>query len=134
MGELHPSLVKAFDFTYAPVLFELDYAALTSVPSAVYAAISSFPQIRRDISFTVAEGEPFSAIIEHVSVAASTRLKELRLFDLYQGKGVETGRKSVALGLILQDLSRTLTDKEADDVVAAVLERLRSKMNARLRE
>jgi phenylalanyl-tRNA synthetase beta chain len=134
IGELHPSLVKDFDLTYAPVLFELDYQAVAGAAPAVYAAISSFPQIRRDISFTVAETEAFSTIIEHVSVAASTRLKELRIFDVYQGKGVESGRKSVALGLILQDLSRTLTDKEADDVVAAVLERLRSKLNARLRE
>ena len=96
--------------------------------------VSSYPQIRRDMSLTVAANETFGRIAERVSVAASTRLHELRLFDIYQGDGVESGRKSVALGLILQDLSRTLTDTEADEVVAAVSAELRSSLDARIRE
>jgi len=59
---------------------------------------------------------------------------DILVFDLYQGKGVETGRKSVALGLILQDLSRTLTDEEAHRVVDAVRADLRSNLDARIRE
>jgi len=134
LGELHPRHVQALDFTYAPLLFELDYEALATPVPAGYRPFSPFPQIRRDISFTVDEGEPFSRIVERVSVAASTQLKELRVFDVYQGKGVETGRKSIALGLILQDLSRTLTDDDADRIVAAVLAELGSALNAKLRE
>ena len=82
----------------------------------------------------MAADEPFSRIAERVSVAATTRLHELRVFDIYQGEGVESGRKSVALGLILQDLSRTLTDSDADEVVAAVCAELRSSLDARIRE
>jgi len=134
LGELHPALTAALDFTYPPLLFELDYEALTRSAPIRYTPVSSFPQIRRDLSFTVAVDEPFSRIAERVSVAASTRLHELRLFDIYQGKGVESGRKSVALGLILQDLSRTLTDTDADEVVAAVRAELRSSLDARIRE
>jgi phenylalanyl-tRNA synthetase beta chain len=134
IGELHPGLLQALDLTYAPILFELDYERISTVPAARFNAISPYPQIRRDISFTVPEAETFSRIAERASVAASTQLKELRVFDVYQGKGVESGRKSVALGLILQDLSRTLTDEDADRIVAAVVAELQSGLNAKLRE
>ena len=134
LGELHPALIRELDFTYAPLLFELDFLAATDNAPVRYSPVSSFPQIRRDISFTVAAAETFSRIAERVSVAATTRLHELRVFDIYQGKGVEIGRKSVALGLILQELSRTLTDADADEVVAAVCAELRSSLDARIRE
>ncbi len=134
LGELHPALIQVLDFTYAPLLFELDYQAVTTSAPVRFAPVSSYPQIRRDISFTVAADETFGRIAERVSVAASARLRELILFDIYQGKGVEIGRKSVALGLILQDLSRTLTDADADGVVAAVCAELRSSLDARIRE
>ena len=134
LGELHPALIQELDFTYAPLVFELDYLATTHNAPVRFAPVSSFPRIRRDISFTVAAGETFGRIAERVSVAASTRLHELRIFDIYQGAGVESGRKSVALGLILQDLSRTLRDAEADEVVAAVSAELRLSLDARIRE
>jgi phenylalanyl-tRNA synthetase beta chain len=134
LGELHPALVRELDFTYTPLLFELDYLAATRNAPIRFQPVSSFPQIRRDISFTVAATETFGRIAERVSVAASARLHELRIFDIYQGEGVESGRKSVALGLILQDLSRTLKDAEADDVVAAVCAELRLSLDARIRE
>jgi phenylalanyl-tRNA synthetase beta chain len=134
LGELHPALVRELDFTYTPLLFELDYLAATRNAPIRFQPVSSFPQIRRDISFTVAATETFGRIAERVSVAASARLHELRIFDIYQGEGVESGRKSVALGLILQDLSRTLKDAEADDVVAAVCAELRLSLDARIRD
>ncbi len=134
IGELHPAVVRELDFTYAPIVFELDADAVLRSQPARSQAICAFPQIRRDISFTVPTSETYGHIAERVSVAASTRLHELRVFDLYQGQGVEIGRKSVALGLILQDLSRTLTDADADEVVARVCAELRSSLDARIRE
>ena len=134
LGELHPSLVRALDLTYAPILFELDYSAAFRANLAQFHASSRFPQIRRDISFTVPVEVAFAALGERVSVAAGSLLKQLSAFDVYQGKGVELGRKSIALGLILQDLSRTLTDDDADRVVQAVLQDLRSNLDARIRE
>jgi phenylalanyl-tRNA synthetase beta chain len=134
IGELHPTLVRLFDLNNTPVLFELDYQAITTAQAAHYEALSPFPQVRRDLSFTVDASETFSRIAERVSVAASAQLKELRIFDVYSGNGIENGRKSIALGLILQDLSRTLTDKEADEIVSAVVASLQSGLNARLRE
>jgi phenylalanyl-tRNA synthetase beta chain len=134
VGELHPALARDADFTYAPVLFELEADAVLRALPARFQPLSAFPQIRRDISFTVPIAETFGRIADRVSVAASTQLHELRVFDLYQGQGVESGRKSVALGLILQDLSRTLTDADADEVVARVCAELRSSLDARIRE
>jgi phenylalanyl-tRNA synthetase beta chain len=134
LGELHPEVVRSLDLTYAPILVEIDYVAATAVARPQFREISRFPQIRRDISFTVPESVTFSRIRERVSVAASSLLKELRLFDLYQGAEVESGRKSIALGLILQDLNRTLTDEDADRIIGAVIADLRTNLDARIRE
>jgi phenylalanyl-tRNA synthetase beta chain len=71
---------------------------------------------------------------QSVTVAASSLLRELKVFDVYRGAGIESGRKSVALGLILQDKSRTLTDVDADSVMQAVAARLRSDVEAQIRE
>ena len=134
LGELHPALAAALNFTYAPLVFELDGLALSQSRPAGYEPLSVYPQIRRDLSFTVEASEPFGRIAERVSVAASTSLKELRVFDIYQGQTVESGRKSIALGLILQELTRTLTDEDADRIVAAVVVELQSSLGARIRE
>jgi phenylalanyl-tRNA synthetase beta chain len=134
IGELHPNLVRSLDLTYAPLLFELDYLDTFRAKLAQFREVSRYPQIRRDISFTVPEHVAFASLRERVSLVAGDLLQQISAFDLYQGKGVEIGRKSVALGLILQDLSRTLTDQDADRVVHAVLGDLQSKLDARIRE
>jgi len=134
LGELHPRLVRSLDLTYAPILFEVDFAVTFVAKLAQFRETSRYPLIRRDISFTVPEAIAFRRIGERVSVVAASLLQELRIFDVYQGKGVETGRKSVALGLILQELTRTLTDEEADRVVQAVRADLESNLDARVRE
>ena len=82
----------------------------------------------------VDEAVTLAAIREHVSVGARSLLRDLRVFDVYRGAGVDSGRKSVALGLILQEDSRTLTDQDADQIVAAVTDRLRRELNASIRD
>ena len=86
------------------------------------------------IALVVAENVTFADIQENVSVSASGLLRELRVFDVYRGPGIDFGRKSVALGLILQDSSRTLTDDDADAVVAAVVARLQQELSATIRD
>jgi phenylalanyl-tRNA synthetase beta chain len=133
IGELHPTLVREMDFTYTPVLFELDIEALAVVRPA-FADISRFPAVRRDLAVVLDEGVPLSALEERVRSTASSLLRHIRVFDVYRGPGVETGRKSVALGLIFQDFTRTLTDEDADRVVASVVAELRVSLNAKIRE
>ncbi|HZF26469.1 MAG TPA: phenylalanine--tRNA ligase subunit beta [Steroidobacteraceae bacterium] len=134
IGELHPELVRSLDLTYVPVLFELEAAAAIEGKLPVFGEISRFPSIRRDLAVVVDEAVTLATIREHVSVGARSLLRDLRVFDVYRGAGVDSGRKSVALGLILQESSRTLTDHDADQIVAAVVERLRRELNASIRD
>lgn len=134
IGELHPTLVGELGFTYAPVLFELDFATSLRVAKPVYRGISRFPQVRRDLAIVVEEGVSFSALRERVTFAAGSLLADCLIFDVYRGPGIETGRKSVALGLIFQDISRTLTDREIDEAVASIVAELRTGANAKIRE
>ena len=133
IGELHPALVKALDFTYAPVLFELDMSAL-AVKRAAFEDISRFPQVRRDLAVVVDEAVALSTLADRVTLVTSSLLRGLRVFDVYRGPGLEPGRKSVALGLIFQDISRTLTDEDVDRLMASVVTDLRESLNARIRE
>ena len=133
LGELHPSLVKALDFTYTPVLFELEMDAF-AVEKPQYREISRFPQVRRDLAVVVDETVALSALAERVVLSASSLLCDLRIFDVYRGQGVEAGRKSVALGLIFQDISRTLTDEDVEQLMACIIADLRVSLNARIRE
>jgi phenylalanyl-tRNA synthetase beta chain len=134
LGEMHPQIARALNLPTAPILFELEIAsAFTSKPMQ-FKGISKFPSVRRDLAIVVDENVPLAVLQENVTVSASGLLSELRLFDVYRGPGIETGRKSVALGLILQDSSRTLTDVDADTVVAKVVARLRDELSATIRD
>jgi phenylalanyl-tRNA synthetase beta chain len=134
VGELHPELVRALDLTYAPLMFELEVTAACEGKLPVFEEISRYPLIRRDIAIVVDEAVTLAAIREHVSVGARSLLRDLRVFDIYRGAGVDSGRKSVALGLILQEHSRTLTDQDADQIVATIVDRLQRELNASIRD
>jgi len=134
LGELHPRLVRALNLGQAPVLFELDAAAALEAEVPLYAEISRYPSVRRDLAIVVADEIPASELLDEVKNAAGSLLKDVRIFDIYTGEGIEKGLKSVALGLILQETSATLTELEIEGVTNAVVERLSSKFNASIRE
>jgi phenylalanyl-tRNA synthetase beta chain len=134
IGELHPDLCRQLDMRQAPILFELDVESSFSAQLPVFKDISRYPQVRRDLAVVVPEAISFEQIRRVVLAAAAGSLRELRLFDIYRGQAIEPGAKSVALGLILQERSRTLTDADGDAVVAAVTARLRSELGASIRD
>ncbi len=134
LGELHPQLVRSLGLSVAPWLFEIEMDRGFISNSLKYKKISKFPSVRRDLAVVVDENIPIALLQENVSVSASGLLSDLRIFDVYRGPGVDSGRKSIALGLILQDSSRTLTDVDADAVVASVVTRLRDVLSATIRE
>ena len=134
LGELHPHLIKALDLTHTLFLFDLEIESAFRANLLQFSKISKFPTIRRDLAVVVDERVPLAVLQENVTVSASGLLSELRVFDVYRGPGIESGRKSVALGLILQDSSRTLTDIDADAVVTAVVARLRDVLSATIRD
>jgi phenylalanyl-tRNA synthetase beta chain len=134
LGELHPRLVKALSLTNTLFVFELEIEPAFIGKQLQFKKISRFPSVRRDLAVVVDESVPLAVLQENVTVSASGLLSELRVFDVYRGPGVDFGRKSIALGLILQDSSRTLTDVDADAVVATVVARLRDVLTATIRD
>ncbi|MBJ6981119.1 phenylalanine--tRNA ligase subunit beta [Luteimonas sp. MC1572] len=133
IAELHPRLQQALGLDHPVVAFELDLAALRmrEVPRA--RAQSKFPSVRRDLAFIVADTVAWADLEASARAAAGPVLRALRVFDVYAGKGVETGFKSVAMGLILQDDSRTLTDRDVDAVVVSVTSAVAVAHGARIR-
>ena len=134
IGELHPRLMKDLGLNNTLLLFELEIELAFTAKSLQFNKISKYPSVRRDLAVVIDEKVPLAVLRENVTVSASGLLSDLRVFDVYRGPGVEFGRKSVALGLILQDSSRTLTDVDADAVVTAVVTRLRDVLSATIRD
>ena len=133
IGQLHPRLARALDLDVEVVAFELDLEALEQRALPRAAELSRYPAVRRDLAFVVAEQVPWSALAASVRAAAGPVLRDLLLFDRYQGAGIESGCKSLAMGLILQDNTRTLTDQDADAVVERVVAGLGRDHGARIR-
>lgn len=133
LGALHPQLAKALDLGADVHVLELALEPLLARRLPQAQAVPRFPVVRRDISMDVPETVSWSQIEEGVRRTLGERLKELRLFDRYSGKGVEAGRKSLAMGLILQDASRTLTDDDADRCVREAIVALEQSCKAKLR-
>jgi phenylalanyl-tRNA synthetase beta chain len=133
LGQLHPEASRRLEIRDPPWLFELaiDPSFRSEVP--VFTDISRFPAIRRDLAVVIDEATTLDELKKAVNLAAKGLLRELHVFDVYRGAGVEPGRKSVALGLILQETSRTLTDVEADTVMAAVIALVKGDLKAAIR-
>jgi phenylalanyl-tRNA synthetase beta chain len=134
LGEIHPQVARAINLSNSAILFELEIESAFGANPLQFKKISKFPSVRRDLAIVVDESVPLAVLQENVTVSASGLLQELRVFDVYRGPGIESGRKSIALGLILQDSSRTLTDVDADAVVTAVVGRLRGELSATIRD
>ena len=133
IGSLHPKLQKTLDLSQAPILFEIDFAALEEVRVPVYTEVSKFPSVRRDLAFTLDQNIPFSDIRECVEKHATDIVRDVRLLDVYSGKGITVGLRSVALGLILQDFSSTLGDIEIETATSQILDGLNKDLGATLR-
>ncbi|MDO5609539.1 MAG: phenylalanine--tRNA ligase subunit beta [Pseudomonadota bacterium] len=133
IGELHPRLLAALDIDVPVIGFELDRAALAKRSARSNQAASKFPSVRRDLSLLVPDAVEWQALADTVKSAAGSLLRQVRLFDRYVGKGVDPGFKSLTMGLILQEESRTLTEADVDTVVAGAIEALASKHGAKIR-
>ncbi|MFC4528432.1 phenylalanine--tRNA ligase subunit beta [Dyella halodurans] len=133
LGALHPQLAKALDLGADVHVLELalDPVLARRLPRAQ--PVARFPSVRRDIAMDLPEAVSWSQIEQVIRTTLGEQLRELRLFDRYSGKGVEAGRKSLAMGLILQDASRTLTDDDADRYVREAVAALEMACKARLR-
>jgi phenylalanyl-tRNA synthetase beta chain len=134
VGMLHPTLEKQLGFDGNVFLFELAQNVLLERQVPVFNGLSKFPSVRRDLALLVAEEVSFQAIKQCIESCNEDLIKEINVFDIYRGQGVEQGYKSIALGLTMQDSTQTLTDSEIDAIVNKVLDALSKNISAKLRD
>jgi phenylalanyl-tRNA synthetase beta chain len=134
LGELHPRLVRHFDLQRAPVVFEIDLAALTDGELPAGRPVSRQPVVRRDLALVVGEEVPAQALLDALDAAKPPHVISLGLFDVYRGRGLTDGQKSLAILVLMQDTSRTLTDADIEATEALLLSVARDKFGAMLRQ
>ncbi len=135
IGVLHPELRERFELaTPSVVVFSIDVAAIGAGSLPAFRPISKFPAIRRDIAILVGRDVPVAGLLQCVRGVAGALLQDIVPFDIYVGKNLHPDTKSVAMGLTLQDPSRTLKDGEVEAVMASVVQQLASEFGAALRE
>ncbi|MCP4472327.1 MAG: phenylalanine--tRNA ligase subunit beta [Gammaproteobacteria bacterium] len=134
VGGLHPTVLEALDINQPVFVFEIELSSIRDAKLPNFSELSRFPSIRRDISITVDEDMPVQRLLDNIFSIKNEILQEVFVFDVYTGKEVRNSRKSVALGLILQDFSRTLIDEDVENLVIKILAQLKEHCNAVLRE
>jgi phenylalanyl-tRNA synthetase beta chain len=135
IGELHPRLMRDFDLAgVSPVLFELDQDRLNqrSLPTAK--PLSRLPVVRRDVAVVIDETVSAEAVIDALREASPAHVDHVALFDVYRGSGIESGKKSLAILVLMQDTARTLTEAEIDATVANLLRVLKDRFDASVRK
>ncbi len=134
VGELHPKLQQAYDLPQSPIVFELNLAALLVSDALRYQATSKMPAVRRDIALLFSDNTPVQAIIDTIKAQNLPLVNDFALFDVYAGKNLDAGRKSLAFRIVMQDTEKTLTDSESDAVVSQIVKVLGDKFDASLRK
>jgi phenylalanyl-tRNA synthetase beta chain len=134
LGELHPALQNDLDLKQTVVLFEIELTSITETSPPKFKAYSRFPTSRRDLAVVVDESVTVDNLTKHVVDELGDSLRRYEIFDLYRGKGVDAGRKSVGIGLILQGASRTLNDEDTDAMIQQVVRRLKQELGATIRK
>ena len=134
VGALHPAILKNLDINQSVYVFEAELAPILRSKLPNFAELSRYPSIRRDISVTVDENLPVQELIDCIFSLKIEILRDVFVFDVYTGKELRNNRKSVALGLILQDFSRTLVDEDVEKQVDKVLAKIKELYDAELRE
>ena len=134
IGALHPAIKSNLEIAGEVFLFELLVNELAAGSLPAFTALSKFPAIRRDLAIVVDRSVSFAAVRACVGNAAPGIVRDIRLFDVYTGEKIDSGRKSLALGLILQESSHTLTEQEVEQATAAILTALGSELSAKLRD
>ena len=133
MGVLHPDLHNALGVEDDVFVFELDVDAIAARALPKVEPVSRFPSLRRDLSFELPDDVPYAQVEAAIRDAVGATLGEIVLFDRYVGENLATNLKSLAIGLILQEHYRTLTDQDADRCVELAVAALESVCKARLR-
>ncbi|MCG3170412.1 MAG: Phenylalanine--tRNA ligase beta subunit [Pseudomonadales bacterium] len=133
LGALHPEVLKALDLQGPVFVFELDHARACKKNLPSFKGLSKFPEVRRDLAVVLDDAVPAAQVLETAREVAGELLVNLRLFDVYRGQHIESGKKSMALGVVLQHRDRTLTDEEVNATMDRMLAALAARCGAVLR-
>ena len=133
VGELHPQWVQKYELGSAPVVFEAELDAWLAVGMPVYREVSRFPSVTRDLALVMSREQAVEPLLGALRARASAIVSDIRLFDLYQGKGLPEGQKSLAFRIVMQHTERTLEDAEVEAGVAELIEVARKQFGASLR-
>ena len=136
MGIVNSKLLKTMDIAKPVFYAELDWAALMKAISknqVLYSEISKYPAVSRDLALLIDKNIEFAAIEEVAHQTEKKLLKEVELFDVYEGKNLPEGKKSYAVNFILQDDTKTLNDKQIDAIMTKLITNLKNKLGAQLR-
>ena len=134
IGTIHPLIAQKLGLNGKAVVFEILWDAIANRRVAQAKEISKFPANRRDLALVVADNVPAGDIIDACKQAGGEKLTQVNLFDVYQGIGVASGHKSLAISLTIQDNEKTLEDDEINAVISAVLNEVKQRFNAELRD
>ena len=134
VAAVHPRVLQALELPGPILAFELDVEHIPMRPTPQLQPVSKFPSLRRDLAIVVDQDLPVQRVLDAAAAAAGEALTNLELFDVYQGEGIDLGKKSLAIGLIFQVTSSTLTDEAVDSVINSVLSALREEFGGTLRE
>jgi len=134
IGALHPEAERKLGIKGKAYLFEIELAAFGEKHLVLAQEVSKYPANRRDLAIVVKSDVRFSDILATIRKVGGNQLVDLKLFDVYTGQGVAEGMKSLAIALTLQDKTRTLEDKDIQQVVASVVQALGDEFNATLRD
>ncbi|WP_462402339.1 phenylalanine--tRNA ligase subunit beta [Pseudomonas sp. Marseille-QA0332] len=134
IGALHPELAKTLGLDRPVFAFELVLGEVVEGRLPKFSELSRFPETRRDLALIAGREVSASAVLETIRNNAGEWLTDLTLFDVYQGKGIDPDRKSLAVGLTWQHPSRTLNDDEVNATLQAILTSLEQGLNTTLRK
>ena len=134
LGELHPRLLPHFELALLPIVFELDLEALLAGSLPIAKPVSKFPPVRRDMAIIVDEAVSAQTILDTMDAAKPPYVERIEPFDLYRGPHLPSGKKSLAILVLMQDTERTLTDADIDAAMSVLLAALRDRLGATLRE
>jgi phenylalanyl-tRNA synthetase beta chain len=134
VGALHPQIAQRLDLPEVPYLFELDWPTLAAATLPKAQAVGEFPSSRRDLALVVAEAVTVDQLTRCIRASGGKSLSKVFVFDIYRGKGLSEASKSVALGLIFKDYSRTLTTEDIDAAVHAITQSVTHELGAVVRQ
>jgi phenylalanyl-tRNA synthetase beta chain len=133
LGELHPKHLAHFELTSAPIVFELDVAALRERPMPDFHMVSKQPVVRRDLALVVPNSVESEALVRVLRAAAPEYANGMGVFDVYRGAGLPDGQKSVAIRILMQDTERTLADADIDAACQKMVAAAQTHLGATLR-